>query len=110
VKLNGKDLGTLWKAPYRVDITGAVKAGENVLQIRVVNLLVNRMIGDEFLPEDSERNKNGTLKQWPVWLEEGKPSPTGRRTFTTWRGLKKEDPLQESGLLGPVTVKLGLSP
>jgi hypothetical protein len=49
VKLNGKNLGILWKAPYRVDITDAVKAGENVLEIRVVNLPVNRMIGDEFL-------------------------------------------------------------
>jgi hypothetical protein len=93
-----------------VDITDAVKAGENVLQIRVVNLLVNRMIGDEFLPEDSERNKDGTLKnmKWPPWLEEGKPSPTGRFTFSTWRGWKKEDPLQESGLLGPVTVRTAM--
>lgn len=110
VKLNGKDLGTLWKAPYSVDITHAIKAGENVLEIRVVNLLINRMIGDEFLPEDSERTTGhgaGVLKdmKWPQWIQEGKPSPTGRYTFSTWRGWKKEDPLQESGLLGPVTVR-----
>jgi hypothetical protein len=106
VRLNGKSLGILWKAPYRVDITDAAVAGENSLEIRVVNLPVNRMIGDEFLPEDSERTKKGTLSKWPQWLEEGKPSPTGRVTFTTWRLWKKDDPLQESGLMGPVTLDM----
>jgi hypothetical protein len=105
VQLNGKDLGILWKPPYRVDITDAVKAGDNVLEVRVVNLPINRMIGDELLPEDSERNKNGTLKQWPQWLLDGKPSPSGRFTFTSWRLWKKDAPLQESGLLGPLTVR-----
>jgi len=108
VWLNGKNLGILWKAPYCVDITDAATAGENILEIRVVNLPVNRMIGDEFLPEDSERTKKGTLSEWPKWLEEGKPSPTGRFTFTTWRLWKKEDTLQESGLLGPVTVRTAM--
>ena len=104
VRLNGKSLGTLWKAPFRVEITRSVKAGENLLEVRVVNLWVNRQIGDEFLPEDSDRNPNGTLKNWPQWLEEGKPSPTGRHTFTSWRLWRKDSPLQESGLLGPVTI------
>ena len=104
VKLNGKYLGILWKAPYRVDVTDAIKRGENVLETRVVNLWVNRLIGDEQLPEDSERNGDGTLKQWPQWLEQGKSSPAGRFTFTSWRLWKKADPLQESGLLGPVTL------
>ena len=113
VKLNGKELSTLWKAPCRVDICDAAKPGRNVLEIRVVNLLVNRMIGDQFLPEDSERTTGhgaGVLKdmKWPQWVEEGKPSPTGRYTFSTWRGWKKADPLQESGLLGPVTVRMAL--
>ena len=62
------------------------------------------MIGDERLPEDSERNPNGTLKSWPEWLAEGKPSPTGRQTFTSWRLWKEDDPLQPSGLLGPVRL------
>jgi len=105
VKLNGKDLGILWKPPYRVDITDAVKPGQNDLEIRVVNLWINRMIGDELLPEDSDRNNNGTLKSWPQWLSDGKPSPTGRFTFTSWRLWKKDQPLQESGLLGPVTIQ-----
>ena len=104
VSLNGKELGILWKPPYRVEVTEAIKSGQNVLEIRVVNLPINRMIGDEWLPEDSDRNGNGTLKQWPQWLQDGKPSPTGRFTFTSWRLWKKDEPLRESGLLGPVTV------
>jgi hypothetical protein len=105
VKLNGKDLGIVWKPPYRVDVTDAMKQGENVLEARVVNLWINRQIGDEQLPEDSDRNANGTLKSWPQWLQEGQPSPTGRFTFTSWRLWKKGDPLVESGLLGPVTLQ-----
>jgi hypothetical protein len=104
VNLNGRDLGTLWKPPYRVDATAALRVGTNVLEVRVVNLWVNRMIGDEQLPEDSERNANGTLKQWPAWVQEDRPSPSGRFTFTTWRLWKKDAPLQASGLLGPVRL------
>ena len=104
VRLNGKPVGTLWKAPFRIEVTGALKPGDNALEVKVVNLWVNRQIGDELLPEDSDRNPDGTLKKWPQWLEEGKPSPTGRHTFTSWRLWKKDSPLQESGLLGPVTI------
>jgi hypothetical protein len=105
-RLNGKDLGVLWKSPYRVEITDAAKPGDNTLEVQVTNLWVNRMIGDETLPEDSERNPNGTLKEWPPWVQEGKPSPTGRYTFTSWRLWKAADPLQESGLIGPVTLQV----
>ena len=98
------DLATLWKPPFRVYVTDAVRPGDNALEVQVVNLWVNRLIGDEQLPEDSERNPDGTLKKWPQWLQEGKPSPTGRYTFTSWRLWKKDAPLQESGLLGPVRV------
>jgi hypothetical protein len=104
VTLNGKDLGILWKTPYRVDMTDAVRPGSNALEIQVVNLWINRQIGDEQLPEDSDRNANGTLKSWPKWLEAGQRSPAGRFTFTSWRLWKKDDPLVESGLLGPVTI------
>jgi hypothetical protein len=105
VRLNGKDLGILWKPPYIVDVTGVLRAGSNDLEVKVVNLWINRQIGDERLPEDSDRNPDGTLKAWPAWLGEGKPSPTGRHTFTSWRLWKKDDPLVESGLLGPVTLQ-----
>jgi hypothetical protein len=106
VKLNGRDLETLWKPPFRIDVTRVAKPGENVLEITVVNLWPNRMIGDEQLPEDSERNSDGTLKRWPQWLQEGKPSTKGRYTFTTWRLWKKNDALLESGLIGPVQLQV----
>ena len=105
VWLNGKNLGILWKPPYRVEITDEIVPRDNMLEIKVVNLMINRMIGDELLPDDSERNENGTLKNWPQWLLDGKPSPTGRFTFTSWRLWAKGSPLQESGLLGPVTIE-----
>jgi hypothetical protein len=104
VILNGKDLGLLWKPPYRVDITRAVKAGENALEVRVVNLWPNRLIGDQQLPADSARNPEGTLKEWPQWVREGKPSPTGRFAFTTWELWKKDASPIPSGLLGPVRL------
>jgi hypothetical protein len=104
VKVNGQDFGIWWKPPFRADITEALKPGENRLEIKVVNLWINRMIGDEQLAEDSARNPNGTLKEWPQWVNEGKSSPTGRSTFTSWRLWKKDSPLQESGLLGPVRL------
>ncbi len=105
VRLNGKNLGTLWKPPFVVDIRDAAKAGANRLEVRVVNLWPNRLIGDEQLPEDSERNPDGTLKAWPRWLLEGQPSPAGRFTFTSWRLWKKDEALLPSGLLGPVTLR-----
>jgi hypothetical protein len=105
VLLNGRNLGILWKTPYEVDVTNAVKPGANALEVRVTNLWINRMIGDEQLPEDSARHGNGTLKEWPKWVLEGKPSPTGRFTFTSWRLWKKTDPLQDSGLIGPVELR-----
>ena len=105
LKVNGKDKGILWKAPYQTEITDALKPGENTLEIKVTNLWINRMIGDEQLPEDSERNPKGTLKVWPQWLLDGKPSPVGRHTFTTWRLWSKDSPLQDSGLIGPVRLE-----
>jgi hypothetical protein len=104
VRVNDKELGIVWKTPYRVDVTAVLKPGENVLDVKVVNLWVNRQIGDEQLPDDCDRNANGTLKSWPQWLLDGKPSPSGRYTFSSWKLWKKGDPLQESGLLGPVTL------
>jgi hypothetical protein len=106
VRVNGKDLGILWKPPYRVDVTASLKAGENALEIGVTNLWINRMIGDEELAEDSDRNPNGTLKAWPQWVQEGKPSPTGRFTFTSWRLWKKGEAPVASGLVGPVTLRV----
>lgn len=99
VRLNGKDLGVLWTAPWRVEITEAVRPGGNRLEIDVANLWPNRLIGDEELPDDGI--KGG---RWPDWLLDGTPRTSGRFTFTTHRYYKKGDPLLPSGLLGPVTI------
>jgi hypothetical protein len=45
-----------------------------------------------------------TLKKYPQWLIDGKPSPTGRYTFSTIKVWDKEDKLLKSGLLGPVVL------
>jgi hypothetical protein len=99
VKLNGKDLGIVWTAPWSVNISGIVKSKDNQLEIEVANLWSNRLIGDESLPDDGI--KNG---KWPDWLLNGTPRPSSRFTFTTFRHYKKDSPLQLSGLLGPVTI------
>jgi hypothetical protein len=104
ISLNGHDFGVLWKPPFRVNITAAAKPGDNRLTVKVTNLWPNRLIGDEQLPPDCEWNGK-ELKEWPQWLLDGKPSPTGRLTFTTWHHYTKDSPLLESGLLGPVTLR-----
>ncbi|GMU92370.1 MAG: hypothetical protein AMXMBFR4_14280 [Candidatus Hydrogenedentota bacterium] len=106
IRLNGNELGIVWKRPYRVPISAAAKPGVNELVVRVVNLWPNRMIGDEQLPADSERHPNGTLKEWPQWMLEGRPSPSGRYTLATWKHWSADDPLIPSGLLGPVTLQI----
>jgi hypothetical protein len=103
VSLNGQDFGVLWKPPFRANVTAAAKPGVNKLVVKVTNLWPNRLIGDEQLPPDVEWNGK-QLAGWPQWLLDGKPSPTGRLTFTTWHHWTKDSPLLESGLLGPVTL------
>jgi hypothetical protein len=104
VSLNGQAFKVLWKPPFRLNITAAAKPGANHLVVKVTNLWTNRVIGDEQLPPDCEWDGD-QLKAWPQWLLDGKPSPTGRLTFTTWHHLKKDSPLLASGLLGPVTLR-----
>jgi hypothetical protein len=79
VTVNGKDLGEVWHAPYRVDVTSALKPGNNQIEVKVVNTWVNRLIGDE------------------------QPGAT-KITFTDVKPYKANSSLQSSGLLGPVTL------
>ncbi len=97
----------LWKAPWRLDATKWVKPGQNTLTVRVTNLWVNRLIGDEQLPpEVAWSGPTGPIKEFPQWLVEGKPRPASPRiAFTTWRFWTKNDPLLESGLIGPVVLR-----
>jgi len=80
VKLNGKDVGTVWKTPFRVDVTDALRSGENQLEVTVANLWPNRLIGDAGLPKEQ------------------------RVSRTTWNPFTKDTELLASGLLGPVTL------
>lgn len=80
VRLNGIDLGVVWCAPWRLDITDALQSGENRIEIRVANLWPNRLIGDSAL------------------------SPDERLTWTTWNPFRPDSALLPSGLLGPVTL------
>jgi len=81
VKVNGQDCGILWHSPYEVDVTDKLQAGTNELEIRVVNLWPNRIIGDL-------RNPNA------------KPF-----TFSQSQLYSAKDALLPSGLLGPVELR-----
>jgi hypothetical protein len=81
VRINGQDLGVLWKAPWQIEITHAVRPGRNSLEIEVVNPWNNRLVGDASLP------------------------PEQRHTVLAAPTVKRNSPLLPAGLQGPVTVK-----
>ncbi len=105
VILNGRNLGVCWKPPFRADITDVVKPGSNALEVKVVNLWPNRLIGDEQLPEDCKHRAEGPSHEWPDWLVNHTPRTSGRIAFSTWKHWNKDDKLLPSGLLGPVTIQ-----
>jgi len=80
VTVNGQPLGIVWKTPFRVDATAALKPGANTLEIKVANLWVNRLIGDK------------------------QPGATKTYTYTAVEFYKADSPLLPSGLLGPVRI------
>lgn len=80
VFVNGKPAGIVWKAPFKVDISTLVKPGKNNLEIKVTNLWVNRLIGDQ------------------------QPGVEKKITYTTMPFYRAGSPLLPSGLLGPVQI------
>lgn len=81
VILNGKDLGLLWKTPYRLNVTDYLREGENELEVKVTDSWVNRLIGD---------------------AQPGTENPV---TYTAVKYYKADDPLRPSGLEGPVKLE-----
>ena len=81
VSLNGKPLRVLWTPPYRLDITDAIQTGENILAVEVTGTWFNRLVYDAGQPEEN------------------------RKTWTI-SGPSKDAPLRDSGLLGPVVLKV----
>ncbi len=46
VYVNGEHVDFLWKAPYKACYEGKLKPGKNTIEVKVVNVWVNRLIGD----------------------------------------------------------------
>ena len=81
VRVNGIDCGTVWTAPYRADITSALKKGTNELEIEVTNTWANALKG----------------------MDEGKAPYDGIWTNAKYR--KQEDTLLPAGILGILTIE-----
>jgi len=62
------------------------------------------------LPAEYEyEGELGGIRAIPDWYAQGKPKPAGGRVaFTTWKWYRKEDPLLESGLLGPIRLRTAI--
>jgi len=84
VNINGKQLQVIWSAPYRYELTEYVKPGENKLEVEVVNMWPNRLIGDAKLPVEQRLTKTNINK---------------------FNGPDGEKYLRESGLIGPAVVR-----
>ncbi|MDZ7783903.1 MAG: hypothetical protein U5K56_13540 [Halioglobus sp.] len=85
VTVNGQSLGVLWKPPFRVEVTAALRAGANRIVVEVTNLWVNRLIGDA---------QPGAQPGHVAGVE----------TY------EADAPLHPSGLLGPVTIERWSTP
>jgi hypothetical protein len=92
VKINGKDKGVVWTAPFRVELSKELQKGENTLEIKVVNSWYNRVAGDQTFPDKSQyTSTNIDLKH-------------------NYRGRPIDViSLEPSGLLGPVVIEVAIT-
>ncbi len=104
VKLNGQDLGILWTAPWRVDVSAAIKEKDNMLEIEVANLWPNRLIGDSTLPQEQRRTVTNISTYDAVLTD--KTGGWGQSMCATCQArinTGQAANLLPSGLLGPVS-------
>jgi hypothetical protein len=99
VKLNGRDLGVIWTAPWHVEITGVVRPGVNDLEIEVVNLWPNRLIGDATLPKE-QRFTVTNVRTYDTMTS----GTWGCKICAERKKSGQPAKLLSSGLLGPVTL------
>ncbi|MDI1248299.1 MAG: glycosyl hydrolase [Lacunisphaera sp.] len=109
ISVNGRMVATVWQPPCLADITAFVRAGENVLTVRVGNRWINRLVGDEALPPDARYtvagSAAGALEILPAWWEDPQAAVSRERsTFSTWKYYTAASPLVPSGLAGPVRL------
>lgn len=119
VRVNGSEKAdTLWMKPFAADITDLLHAGDNEIEITVINLWTNRMIGDEHYPDDAEWSEpfvyeytpekpevGRFLESVPQWVKDGTQRPSAnRKTFTDFKFFTDKSELVPSGLLGPVML------
>ncbi len=93
VEINGKPVGQAWKPPYSLDVTDALKPGDNVLSIKVTNLWANRLIGDA---------QPGVTRKY-TWTGFDLLPPTDPVKMLAG-GWRADSPLLPSGLLGSVRI------
>jgi hypothetical protein len=102
VTLNGKRLGLVWLPPYRIEISGAVRAGTNQVEIRVANLWANRLNGDSVRPESGRLTRSNLDR---IQTDPMSDSSYGRVPRGKTRPVYNEiPPLMKSGLFGPVQI------
>lgn len=94
-RLNGVDLGIVWTPPFRLDISEALKAGKNTLEVTVINSWYNRVVADQVLGLEKPFTK--TNIKLGVW----RFAPAEIRG--TVKDLARD--LEPSGLIGPVTIQ-----
>ena len=102
VFVNAVDCGIVWCPPWMVNVSAAVRDGDNKIEIRYTNNWYNRLVGDCFLPE-GERVTHSTLRYWRHSRKDVKDTDRSHR-HTRYSGPSADDPLQQSGILGPVQL------